>query len=152
MNGAFLDMDITYVISLLDKLSPERKGNWGSMSAQHMVEHLTDSIKISSGKIHLQLEIPEEKIAHMQDILASEREMPKNIEVPFATREQLLRNEELALAIDELLLEWIDFEDFFSEKPDSTQSHPYYGPLNYKQWIRLHSKHFTHHFSQFGLI
>jgi hypothetical protein len=78
--------------------------------------------------------------------------MPKNIEVPFATREQLLRNEELALAIDELLLEWIDFEDFFSEKPDRTQSHPYYGPLNYEQWIRLHSKHFTHHFSQFGLI
>jgi hypothetical protein len=152
MNKVFLEMDITYLVTLLDQLSPEIKAKWGRMSAQKMVEHLTDSIKISSGKLVLPLEIPEEKIAQMQEILNSDKEMPKNFEVPFAQKNAKLRHEELALAIDELLLEWIDFEDFFSEQPDSTPSHPYYGPLNYEQWIRLHSKHFTHHFRQFELI
>ena len=78
--------------------------------------------------------------------------MPKNFEASFARIRETLRHEELALAIDELLLEWVDFEECYTENPDAKHTHPYYGALNYEQWTRLHSKHFTHHFKQFGLI
>lgn len=152
MKNQFLNIDITNIINLLDRLSPETMPKWGSMSAQRMIEHLSDSIKISSGKLILPLEISEMMIPKMQDILASDKEMPKNFEVPFAQNEDQLRNEELALAIDEFLLEWIDFEECFSENADLRHVHPYYGALNYEQWMKLHSKHFTHHFKQFGLI
>jgi len=152
MTPAFLELDITLLVSKLDELTPNSQPIWGGMSAQRMVEHLSDSIKISSGKWKQELEIPEEKITKMQEILASDKEMPKNFEVPFAKKDTPLRHEELALAIDEFLLEWIDFEEYFSEHPNTTEIHPYYGPLNYDQWLRLHSKHFTHHFQQFGLI
>lgn len=152
MSTTFLEMDITYLVELLDKLSPDTKPSWGHMNAQQMVEHLSDSIKISSGKLILPLEVPEEKIPKMQAFLESDKAMAKNIEVPFAKKDTPLRHEELALAIDEFLLEWIDFEEFFGENPESRTSHPYYGPLNYEQWLRLHAKHFTHHFEQFGLI
>ncbi len=152
MTPAFLEMDITLLVAKLDELTADKKPLWGSMSAQRMVEHLTDSIKMSSGKLKLGLEIPEEKISKMQEILASDKEMPKNFEVPFAKKDTPLRHEELALAIDEFLLEWIDFEEYYAENPGQKEIHPYYGSLNYEQWLRMHSKHFTHHFEQFGLI
>jgi len=152
MTPAFLELDITFLVSKLDELKPNTKPKWGGMSAQQMIEHLSDSIKISSGKLKLGLEIPEEKISKMQEILASDKEMPKNFEVPFAKKDTPLQHEELALSIDEFLLEWIDFEEHFSENSNTTEIHPYYGPLNYFQWLRLHSKHFTHHFQQFGLL
>ena len=61
-------------------------------------------------------------------------------------------NEEIELAIDEFLLEWVDFEEHFEADENRTELHPYYGNLNYNQWCRLHSKHLTHHFEQFGII
>ena len=146
MTPSFLEMDITMLVAKLDKLTADTKPVWGSMSAQRMVEHLSDSIKISSGKFKQKLEIPEEKIPKMQEILASDKEMPKNFEVPFAKKDTPLRHEELALAIDEFLLEWIDFEEYYAENPSKMEIHPYYGSLNYEQWLRMHSKHFTHHF------
>jgi hypothetical protein len=152
MKPAFLELDITLLINKLDELTPNTQAKWGAMSAQQMVEHLSDSIKISSGKLKLSLQIPEDSISKMQEILSSDKEIPKNSEVPFANKDLPMRNEELALAIDEFLLEWIDFEEHFYENPNSTEIHPYYGPLNYEQWLRAHSKHFTHHFKQFGLF
>jgi oxepin-CoA hydrolase/3-oxo-5,6-dehydrosuberyl-CoA semialdehyde dehydrogenase len=152
MTPAFLDLDITFLINKLDELTPNTQPKWGGMSAQQMVEHLSDSIKISSGKLKLGLKIPEERISKMQEILSSDKEMPKNFEVPFAKKDTPLRHDELALAIDEFLLEWIDFEEYYTEHPSKMEIHPYYGSLNYEQWLRMHSKHFTHHFQQFGLI
>lgn len=147
----YLELDIAEIIQRLDKLRADSKPNWGEMSAQRMVEHLTDIIKISSGKTKLPLEIPKEKIEKMQQFLESDKPMAKNIEVPFAKKDQELRNEEIELAIDEFLLEWLDFEEHFSLDENRTEQHPYYGDLNYEQWCRLHAKHLTHHFEQFGI-
>jgi Protein of unknown function (DUF1569) len=149
---SFIDTDITVIIPMLDKLSPDAKPLWGSMSAQRMVEHMTDTIKIASGKVSFPLEIAEDRIERMQAFLDSEKPMAPNIEVSFAGKDVPLRNEEIELAIDEFLLEWIDFENRFDEEPGLRISHPYYGPLNYEQWLKLHAKHLTHHFKQFGLI
>ena len=148
----FLELDISEMILQLDKLNAESKPLWGEMSAQRMVEHLTDTIKIASGKVKFPLEIPEDKIEKMQAFLDSDKPMARGIEVPFAKKETDLRNDEIELAIDEFLLEWIDFENHYDEDEGTKELHPYYGYLNYDQWMRLHSKHITHHFEQFGLI
>ena len=78
--------------------------------------------------------------------------MPRDLEVPFALKDTKLRNEELELAIDEFVDEWLEFEALFGEDPSRTELHPYYGQINYEQWLRLHQKHLTHHFEQFGLL
>ena len=148
----FIDTDITLLLTKLDTLSDEKSPLWGKMTAQQMVEHLTDSLKISSGKIKLPLETPEEKLPKMLQFLESEHAMPRSFEVSFVDPKAQLRHDEMALAIDEFLLEWIDFEDYFSNPAASETVHPLYGALNYEQWLRLHSKHFTHHFTQFELI
>jgi hypothetical protein len=148
----FIEPNIESILATLAKLTSEKKPAWGEMSAQRMVEHLTDSVQVSTGKIQLELLIPEEKIEKMQAFLASDKAMAKNIEVPFAKKETPVRNEELELAIDELVDEWLAFEEFYEENPSTTQLHPFYGQLDFEQWKQLHAKHFTHHFQQFELI
>ena len=148
----FIDLDIEFIIQQLERLNQETQPKWGKMSAQRMIEHLSDSVRISTGKSSFPLEISEDRIDRMQDFLRSDKPMMKNVEVPFATENTPLRHEEMALAIDELVLELIDFEDYYGEDEKKTALHPYYGHLNYDLWILLHKKHFSHHFAQFGLI
>lgn len=147
----FIELDISEIIQKLDKLKPDSKPLWGNMSAQRMVEHLTDTLKIASGKTKFPLEIPEDRIEKMQAFLESDKPMARNIDVPFAKKDTELRHEEIELAIDEFLLEWIDFEEHFADDENATELHPYYGNLNFEQWSRLHAKHLTHHFEQFGI-
>lgn len=148
----FIEPNIESILATLAKLTSEKKPAWGEMSAQRMVEHLTDSVQVSTGKNQLELLIPEEKIEKMQAFLASDKGMAKNIEVPFAKKDTPVRNEELELAVDELVDEWLAFEEYYEVNPSATQLHPFYGQLNFEQWKQLHAKHFTHHFQQFELI
>jgi hydroxymethylglutaryl-CoA reductase len=148
----FIDTNIEILLEKLSKLTPENKPEWGSMNAQRMVEHLTDILNISTGKTKLELQIPEDKIERMQAFLDTEKPMAKNSQVDFAKKESPLRHEELELAIDEFIEEWINFEEYYAENPEKTESHPFYGDLDFRLWNRLHSKHITHHFEQFNLI
>jgi hypothetical protein len=148
----FIEPNLEVILQHLEKLSADTTPLWGEMSAQRMVEHLSDSLQMAVGKNTFPLEIPEDRIPRMKEFLLSDKPMAKNIEVPFAKKDEVLRNENLDLSIDELAENWIEFEDYYSENEEIENLHPYYGMLNYEQWLRLHSKHFTHHFEQFGLV
>jgi len=150
----FIESDLETLLTHLNRLTPETQPKWGQMSAQRMVEHLTDTLRIATGKNEQPLEIPEEKIERMQEFLASDKPMAQNIAVLFATvaMNEQLRNEELELAVDEFVEEWLFFEELFESNEGRTAVHPYYGPLNFEQWLRLSQKHHTHHFTQFGLV
>ncbi len=140
------------VISTLDKLKPNQKPAWGSMSAQRMVEHLTDTFRIATGKNPQPLLIPEDKIERMQGFLETDKPMARGIEVPHAPKDAKVRNEDLDLAIDEFVEEWITFEDIYTENADHRENHSFYGPLNFDLWRKLNDKHLNHHFEQFGLL
>ncbi len=148
----FIEANIETILPILDKLTADTKPLWGSMSAQRMVEHLTDTVKIATGENPQKLEIDEEKIPRMLAFLDSDKPMAQNIEVPFAKLGTELRHEELELAIDELVDTLLHFEELYEDNPSLAEVHPFYGPLNYEQWTRLNAKHLTHHFTQFGLI
>ena len=147
----FIEPNIELILSTVSTLDASQKPLWGAMSAQRMIEHLTDSVQVSSGKIELEQITPDDKLDRMISFLESDKPMAKNIEVSFAGKDVPLRHEEIELAIDELVEEWIDFEELYASQEGLKIPHPYYGPLNFEQWLRLHSKHFTHHFEQFGL-
>jgi oxepin-CoA hydrolase/3-oxo-5,6-dehydrosuberyl-CoA semialdehyde dehydrogenase len=150
----FIAADLETLLSYLNRLTPETQPKWGQMSAQRMVEHLTDTLQMATGKNPQKLEIPEDKIERMQAFLGTDKPMLQNMAVPFATPEMndQLRHEELELAIDEFVEEWLYFEELFESEPGKTALHPFYGELTYEQWLRLSEKHHTHHFAQFGLI
>ena len=148
----FVQADLCAFLEILKNLDEKKSASWGKMTPQRMIEHLSDCIYMSCGIGNHELLIPEEKIKGMQAFLISDKEMPQNIQVPFAKENTPLRNTDIELALDEFTMAWVDFEEMYSEDSKKTALHPYYGNLNYEQWLLLHSKHFTHHFSQFGLV
>ena len=148
----FVQADLCAFLEILENLDEKKSASWGKMTSQRMIEHLSDCIYMSCGIGNHELLIPEEKIKGMQAFLNSDKEMPQNIQVPFAKENTPLRNTDIELALDEFTMAWVDFEEMYSEDSKKTALHPYYGNLNYEQWLLLHSKHFTHHFTQFGLV
>lgn len=149
----YIDPTLENALKHLEKLNEDTKPAWGTMTSQRMVEHITDTMRLATGKLgNFPLAIPEDKVEKAQGFLHSEHPLPKNFQVDFARPEVPLRNENLSDAIDELSANWIEFEEFFEENPEMVTLHPSFGNLNYELWLKIHSKHLTHHFLQFGLI
>ncbi len=148
----FNNIQLEDVLQNLDKLAPSAQPQWGHMSAQRMVEHITDTLDLAMGKIaDVKLEIPLDKVDRAQAFIKSEHPMPKNFEATFAPANTPTRNESFELAIDELALKWVDFENFFDEHPEKRTLHPNFGELNKELWNRLNAKHIKHHFEQFAI-
>lgn len=148
----FIETDLETVLSHLNKLTAETKPAWGKMSAQRMVEHLTDTLRIATAENPQELLIPEDKVERMVAFLYSDKPMAQNMEVPFAKEGTPLRHEELELAIDEFVDVYLEFQELFTQDPELKTVHAYYGPLDYEQWNLLNQKHLTHHFTQFGIL
>jgi hypothetical protein len=149
---SFIATELTTFLEVLGKLDATTQPLWGNMSAQRMVEHLTDGISMSRGRGDFKVVVPEEKAAQLKQFLYSDKPMAQNIQVPFALPDTTLRNVDLDDAIDEFTLAWVDYEEEREEDPNKMANHPFYGSLTREEWLIVHSKHFTHHFKQFGLI
>jgi hypothetical protein len=62
------------------------------------------------------------------------------------------RNEFLEDAILELDGEITDFHTFFKGDPEKRTTNPFFGHLNYAEWVQLLHKHALHHLRQFGAL
>lgn len=148
----FIPWDLSYILKTLELLQPESRPIWGNFSAQQMVEHLCDGLKMSMGKISFPMEVPEEKSQRMKSFLFNDLPFAHNIPVGFVRQNEPLRQAELALAIDEFIHEFLAFNEYYETNPTRQHTHPFFGSLNHDEWILLHRKHITHHFEQFGLL
>lgn len=148
----FIATDLETLLPYFDKLKPDTLPLWGSMTAQRMIEHLTDTLRIATGETSFPMEVPEDRLERMVAFLDTDKPMTRGLKVSFAPENAPLRHEEIELAIDEYVEVWLDMETMYTVNPELRNPHPYYGPLTFQQWKLLHSKHLTHHFMQFGLI
>ncbi|MFK7785527.1 MAG: hypothetical protein AB8B56_10445 [Crocinitomicaceae bacterium] len=147
----FLSPDLETFLGKLQHLSADTSPEWGLMNAQQMVEHLSNSIDLSTGVIKGVLSIPEEKLEKALSYLHSEKPFPRGVKVNYAPEAPPLRNEDLESAVDELAMKWVGFEEYFINEPEAKNIHPVYGYLDHDGWLKVHSKHFTHHLLQFNL-
>ncbi|MCU0431401.1 MAG: hypothetical protein MUF42_15665 [Cytophagaceae bacterium] len=139
---------------LLTSLQEHTPPLWGRMTAQHMIEHLYDTLQFSNGKKEIKNYLPEEKSAKIKAVVIhSEQELPKGFKAPMLT-ETLpeLQFQTLELSLHHLMVELHAFHVFFSENPSASPVNPTMGALFHEEWIIFHNKHFTHHFKQFGLL
>lgn len=148
---SFDSIDLSFIQNKLQRLQSDQVPNWGEMTAQRMVEHLTDSIRLSFIPHTYPLTVPEDKLPRALAFLESEHPMPKNFRVEFATPDTPLRCSNLSSAIDELIENCYAQQKWWEENPSATRLHPSFGLLGRDQWLRVHAKHFAHHFEQFGL-
>ncbi len=145
-------MELVTMLDALDRLTISKKPVWGKMTAQEMVEHLSDLLIMSRGLNNFTPNENDETYARRQQFLYSDKEMARNIAIPFRKDIIELRHNELELSIDEFTIEWLNFIEYYEENPGATETHPYYGELDFEKWGKLHVKHFKHHFQQFELI
>ena len=145
----FLKVDFTKALAVLDANTP---GKWGKMSVQQMIEHMSDYVRIASGKTPMKTITAEENIPKMQAFLESEKPMRENTPNPLlpdvpppvrhATKED---------AIAELQGELDHF--FAVHEQDATKAtpNPFFGTLDFDRQVQLLYKHGTHHLRQFGV-
>ena len=149
----FLEPSLENFKKHISKLKLGKKPLLGTLSAQGMLEHLTDSLDIAMSKEgDHDLEVPKERVDIAQVFLFSKHLLPRNFKAKFLPSNASNRNTELPHAISEFEKKRAEFEDFFSHNPNSKALHPSFGNLDNKYYLALHSKHITHHFEQFGLI
>lgn len=143
----------TDFVGLLNTLSGAKKGTWGVMNAQEMVEHMSYAFRMANGKDKYELVTPIENVERMQAFVMSEREFKpntKNVLLPeVAVAAQKASMEE---SISELQSEINDFFAYFESKPNAILMNPFFGELTYEKWIALLYKHCLHHAKQFELV
>ena len=140
-------------IEMLFNLSPEAKGKWGVMNAQQMVEHMSYSVRQANGKDKKVLLTPSENLERIRSFMLSDkpfRENTKNIELPEIPDPALQPSMQDAIA--ELSSELVDFFDLYKQNPTHKLMNPFFGELNYEEWVHLLHKHAMHHARQFGLV
>lgn len=136
--------------SLLLSLDAGTSPIWGKMKARQMVEHLVDQVQWTNGKKITTCDRPAEEAYQAKQIMIyTNTEIPKNIFLEELPENYLYAS--IEAAVDQLMLELADFDTYFKE-PGIVSIHAGFGPMNYEEWVKWHSKHFTHHLKQFKLL
>jgi oxepin-CoA hydrolase/3-oxo-5,6-dehydrosuberyl-CoA semialdehyde dehydrogenase len=138
--------------STVEPLSQTAAPLWGKMSAQEMLEHLVASLRLSQGRFQAERIVPERQAMVMKRrIIESPNPMPKNFDNPIVQKRAPLEFDSVKSAKESFQAELILFYDFFENHLNQNPIHPLFGGLNFWEWEKFHFKHFTHHFTQFGL-
>lgn len=146
-----IDFNIETVEKHLKNIPVDRKAKWGNMNVTQMIDHLLYSVKMGNEKIPSPYVPKEEKAQKFQAFLASDEPMPKGFNARFAARSiETPDVKDANKGIEELTDEIKLFLTRLEDTPNKKVMNPEFGNITLKQWERLHSKHFAHHFEQFG--
>nr|WP_299054954.1 DUF1569 domain-containing protein [uncultured Polaribacter sp.] len=144
-------MDTNQLKNTLLQLKTTTKPLFGKMNAQQMIEHLSLLMQVSCGKIAANHFVEEEKSKRRKTFLDTEEELQIGFKAPLLSEEPTpVKFESIEIAIEDLVSQIIVFQNHF--KTAKTENHPFFGELDNIYWTKFHTKHFTHHFKQFGLL
>lgn len=146
----FLTVEFPQMVATLNA---DAKGKWGVMNAQQMVEHMSYSIRIANGTIPKTILTPPESLEKSKSFMMSDkpfRENTKNIELPETALP--LTQPDMANAIEEYKYELHEFFLTFEGNTKRTITNPFFGELNFEEWLHLLDKHARHHAKQFELM
>jgi len=151
----FVEMTNDKILECLAKLSAESKPKWGTMSSQHMLEHLEYTYKIASGQNqNFEINTPEKILDKVHNSLYNYHKMPREHMFPLAEESKIneLKHKDLEEAKLKMLESRQEYLDFFKENPDAVLKNTVFGEMNRYEWYLLDRKHLNHHFEQFNLL
>ncbi|WP_223033691.1 phenylacetic acid degradation bifunctional protein PaaZ [Hanstruepera marina] len=151
----FVEMTEKKIQEYLTKLTEDAKPKWGTMSPQHMVEHLEYTYRIASGEIQdFEIKTPEKILEKVHATLYSYDKMPQEFMFPLAEESKI--EETVHDNLDEAKAKMLEarnaYLEFFKENPEAILKNAVFGNMNRYEWYLLERKHLNHHFEQFGLI
>ena len=140
-------------IVLLKKLKGDEKPQWGVLSAQGMVEHMTDSIGIAWERLKEPMQTAPEFLEKAKGFAMSDKPFKPNTKNSYMSETPApLRNKNMEEAIQELENEIFLFTSHFKFNEGVIVTNPFFGDLNYQEWLHLLHKHAVHHLKQFSLM
>jgi hypothetical protein len=136
------------VIGRLTQLTPDRRAEWGRMSAQQMVCHLVASVQMATGERAVAAKQTPLRYPVIKHLVLYALPFPKNVptapELVVASTPNAWDKDvgDLQAALDRFVARgrearWVD--------------HPVFGRLSAKQWGVLVYRHVDHHLRQFGV-
>ncbi len=140
--------------SFFKKIDTEVNPLWGKMTLQQTIEHLTESVRIASGKnAHQAIITPQENLKKMQDFMMSDKPFKENTINSLLPADPLpVKNKGIEPALKELQKELDHFFSVFEMNPHLTTRNPFFGDLNFEMNLQLLYKHSIHHLKQFGVV
>lgn len=146
----FLKSEFTARLAELDE---NKNPKWGKMNVLQMIEHMSEYVRIASGKIQMSLISEPERLPKLQGFLMSDKNFPENTpNVLMPDVPPPARHTSKAAAIKELQHEIDEFFSVYSTDETKKYLNPFFGELDKDMQIQLLYKHSTHHLRQFGVI
>jgi len=141
------------LIPLLKQIPSDTLPQWGKMSLQQMIEHLSDNVRIASGKtVYNDVVFPPEQLQRVREFVLSEKPFKENTVNPLLPEAPApVINISTEEAISELQKEIDYFFSVFEKNNLQVTRSPFYGDLNYEENVHLLHKHVLHHLRQFGV-
>ena len=141
----FRQADREEILRRLQSLDPHTQPEWGSLSAEKMMAHLIDGLRVSFGEIEVAYE-PNFLGTALGRWLALQFPIPKGkVKAPaifFATEPGVFDADRQQV---------LTYIERFAAGPDQQWGiSPLFGKMKPQQWARLHYAHFDHHLRQFG--
>lgn len=151
----FVEMTEEKIIECINKLTENSKPKWGTMTAQHLVEHLEFGYRIASGEIQdFDITTPEKILDKVHNTLYNYEKMPHNFDFPLAEKSKIneLKHSDLAEAKEKMMQARSQYLDYFNQNPDALLKNAVFGDMNRYEWYLLERKHLNHHFEQFEVV
>lgn len=126
---------------------------FGKLSLQGTVEHIADSVRIANAKdLHDPMYLPDVTEKARAFALSDKPFREGTVNPHMQTEAADLRNASYEDALGELEAELADFFDLFAQDRAKQVTNPFFGALDYEQWVTLLYKHAWHHLRQAGVV
>lgn len=150
MNNLYDKTDAEAIISRIEKLLPDSKRQWGTMSIDQMLAHCNVSLETAMGR-----NFPKRKLIGilfgklLKSKFLDQKPMVKNspTEDHYVTSADVFEFEKEKARAIELV------RTFHANGPEKCTTHPhsYFGKMRPHEWAVLKWKHYDHHLRQFGV-
>jgi oxepin-CoA hydrolase/3-oxo-5,6-dehydrosuberyl-CoA semialdehyde dehydrogenase len=147
----FLTQDIPEAVK---KLNQDKIPLWGKMTPQHMIEHLTQSVLASTiFTLTAPRPLSNFQLEAKKRLIQSTEPFPRGLQNPiFQYGLPPYEHSTIEIAKEKLIEKIHLFFKVFEAKPEATSFNLFLGDLTFEELQIFHTKHFTHHFSQFELL
>jgi len=151
--ASFLKQEL---VAVLGRIPADRQPAWGKMNLQQMTEHLgREGFGWASGRIpQTEVLTPVEQLPRMQNFLQrDDTEFRENtVNKLMGETPPALVHTGMPAALAALQQEIDHFFVVFAAEQGRRSIHPFFGELDYEEWVLLLYKHARHHLKQFGAI
>jgi oxepin-CoA hydrolase/3-oxo-5,6-dehydrosuberyl-CoA semialdehyde dehydrogenase len=151
----FAEINRSNIDDYLTKLTVNHKANWGAMTPQHMVEHMEQQFRFAANqKGDFEIATPAGHLDKYRETIFSHRPFPQGHKHPLMKENTLedLAHPDLQSAKQKLVEAMDQYEQYFKENPDARTKNVVFGMMDKFEWDLLGTKHFNHHFKQFGIL